>query len=299
MRTLLLGVLLLLTACQQLGESISLDEISGRAKRGDRIVIGQLVGLLGSDGELTNDRVYAVLVALDSAAVVPVLLPAVTSKDRLQREYVIAALGNHQAVAAVEPLTGVLADQTLKRRYVAAWALGEIADSSCVPPLLSALADPETEVRKAATRALIKLNRLAVEPLIDFLPSADRLAAAGSIRVLGDIADPRAFEVLAAQVDGEHRVDVMHAFGKLKAPQAEPLLVAALADQDWQVRMHAAMALSTVGTTASVAPLEQTLEDGVKVVREWSARSLEAVTGKRYQYRNEVGELVAPYNIYH
>jgi HEAT repeat protein len=63
--------------------------------------------------------------------------------------------------------------------------------------------------------------------------------------------------------------------------------------------MSAAMALSVVGTAAAVAPLETALADEVNVVREWSARSLEMVTGQRYQYRNETGELVAPYNIYH
>lgn len=292
-------LLLLLGGCQQLGESISLDEISAKARTGDRAAIEQLVGLLDSEGDLTNDRVYAELVGLNSAEAVPALLAAVGSADTIQREYVIAALGNHQAGEAVGPLQAVLADHTLKRRYAAAWALGEIGIPGCVPPLLQALADPEAEVRKAATRALIKLNRWSVEPLIAFLPTADSIAAAGAIRVLGDIADRRAFAVLATQVGGENRAAAVLALGKLKEPLAEPLLVSALADQDWRVRMNAAMSLAVVGTSASVAPLEEALEDEVNVVREWSARSLEIVTGKRYQYRNEVGELVAPYNIYH
>lgn len=292
-------LLLLLSGCQQLGESISLEEISAKARTGDRAAIEQLVGLLGREGELTNDRIYAELVGLNSVTAVPALLAAVSSTDSIQREYVIAALGNHQAIEAIGPLTTILTDRALKRRYVAAWALGEISQPSCVPPLLLALDDPAAEVRKAATRALIKLNSWAVEPLIAFLPTANARAAAGAIRVLGDIADPRAFAVLTAQVGGEDRGEAILALGKLKEPLAEPLLVVALADQDWRVRMNAAMSLAVVGTPASVAPLEAALEDEVKVVREWSARSLEIVTGKHYRYRNEVGELVAPYNIYH
>lgn len=299
MKLLLLAILLSLVGCQQLGESISLDEITGKARTGDRSSIERLVGLLGSDGELTNDRVYSVLVALTSAEVVPVLLPAVASRDRVQREYVIAALGNHRAAEAIEPIAAVLVNPQLKRRYVAAWALGEISSPSCVAPLLHALSDSEAEVRKAATRALIKLNRLATEPLLAFLPGAAPLAAAGAIRALGDIADPRAFAVLAAQVAGENRADVVLALGKLQDPQAEPLLVAALADHEWRVRMNASMALAVIGSKDSVAPLEVALEDEVNVVREWAARSLETVSGERYRYRNEVGELVAPYNIYH
>lgn len=300
MRALLLFLLLLLlSGCQQLGESISLDEISAKARTGDRTAIEQLVGLLGSDGELTNDRVYALLVGLNPADAIPVLLKAVHSKDKVKREYVIAALGNHQATEAITAIAEVLSDRQLKRRYVAAWALGEIAQPDCVQPLLNALGDPETDVRKAATRALIKLNRLATEPLVAFLSQAEAIAAGGAIRALGDIADPLAFEALVAKIAGTNRADVILALGKLKDPRAETLLIAALLDSDWQVRMNAAMALSTVGGSASVAPLEATLEDEVNVVREWSARSLEILTGQRYHYRNEAGEMVIPYNIYH
>ena len=299
MRILLLGLLLLLTACQQLGETISLDELSASARIGNQTAIAKLVGLLGSEGELTNDRIYALLVSLNSAEVIPALLAAVDSPDRVQREHVIAALGNHKAAQAVGPISKVLADQHLQRRYVAAWALGEIATAESVPPLLLALADPQAEVRKAATRSLIKLNRQALQPLIKFLPTAGPLAAAGAIRALGDIADPSSFAVLAEQARGENRAAVVLALGKLKEPHAEPLLVAALQDQNWQVRMYAAMALGAINAKTAVAPLEVALNDEVNVVREWAARSLETVSGKRYQYRNEAGELVAPYNIYH
>ncbi|WP_303720604.1 HEAT repeat domain-containing protein [Malonomonas rubra] len=298
MRYLLL-LLLFFTGCQQLGESISLDEVSAKARSGDRKAIEQLVGLLSSEGELTNERVYSVLVSLNSAEVIPVLLGKVHSSDRIQREYVIAALGNHQAATAVKPIAEVLADRQLKRRYIAAWALGEIAQPDCVQPLLNALGDSDGEVRKAATRSLIKLNRLATEPLIDFLSHTESTTAAGAIRALGDIADPLAFEVLANRIKGANRAEVILALGKLKDSRSEPLLIEALQDADWQVRMNAAMALSEVGGAASIMPLETALQDDVNVVREWSARSLEMLTGKHYRYRNETGELVLPYNIYH
>ena len=48
-----------------------------------------------------------------------------------------------------------------------------------------------------------------------------------------------------------------------------------------------------------MAPLRKTLEDDVHVVREWSARSLEVITGQHLKYRNEKGEYVTPYTIYH
>ena len=60
----------------------------------------------------------------------------------------------------------------LERRYVAAWALGEIGTDAAIPGLVLALNDANSEVRRYATRALIKLNRIAVQPLIDSLENA-------------------------------------------------------------------------------------------------------------------------------
>jgi HEAT repeat protein len=63
--------------------------------------------------------------------------------------------------------------------------------------------------------------------------------------------------------------------------------------------MNAATALGPIGSIQQAEALEVLLEDEVNVVREWAARSLEMMTGKRYTYRNEAGEYVQPYNIYH
>lgn len=298
-KKLLAAVFLLLTACRQGGESLSLEALSAVARSGDQAAIEKLVGLLGTEGELANDRIYALLISLSPQLVVPALLNEVGGSDPVRREYVIAALGNHKAIAATGPIASVLADQRLGRRYVAAWALGEIGGQGCVNPLLRALSDPQAEVRKTSTRALIKQQRITLEPLLRFLPAADPLAAAGAIRALGDMADPRAFDVLAEQVRGENRAEVILALGKIKSPRAEGLVLEALHDPRWQVRMHAAMALGEVGSASVVPSLEGALEDEVNVVREWAARSLEKVTGRPCTYRNEAGEMVAPYTIYH
>ena len=50
---------------------------------------------------------------------------------------------------------------------------------------------------------------------------------------------------------------------------------------------------------AAAAALSKTVEDEVHVVREWSARSLEMVTGKPVLYRNSHDEYVRPYQVYH
>lgn len=296
-RLLLLLLLLLVSACQQSGP-LDLDALAGRARGGDAAACRKLVDLLGNGENRVNDRVYPLLVELGAAAV-PYLLERVEDPDRIRREHVIAALGNLRTREAVAPIGRVLRQTGLERRYVAAWALGEIGDAAAIPALIASLDDEDAEVRKYATRSLIKLDRATVTPLIDYLRNASPRGAAGAIRALGDIGDPAALPVLLAQATGVNRPEVFLALGKLKDPRAEAALIAGLGDRDWRVRMNAALALGPVGTSASVPALRKGLDDEVMVVREWSARSLGVITGKQVNYRNERGEEVAPYSVYH
>jgi len=293
----LIGALLLVSGCSR-DAAINLEELGGKARSGDRTALVRLVELLARPEGQVAEQAYPVVVAAGDQAV-PVLLEKVGATNRQQREYVIAALGTLKAPSAVVPIGRVLADRSLERRYVAAWALGEIGSPDGIPALLAALDDPNTEVRRYATRALIKINRPAVGPLIEHLRTAKGESAAGAIRALGDIADPAALEVLLAHIDGPQRADAFLALGKLRDPRAEVALLKGLQDTDWKVRMNAAMALGPLGGPEAAVALTKTLDDEVHVVREWSARSLEMVSGQPVLYRNSKGEMVRPYNVYH
>jgi len=287
----------LLAGCTR-DAAVNLEELASRARSGEGAAITRLVELLAErDGKIA-EQAYPAVVAAGSEAV-PVLLDRIGTGDRQQREYIVAALGTLKAQAAVPALSQVLADRTLERRYVAAWALGEIATPEGIPALLGALGDPNREVRRYATRALIKINRPAVAPLLAYLQTADGEGAAAAIRALGDIADPAALDALLAHAGGAQRAEALLALGKLRDPRAEAVLIRGLNDDDWQVRMNAAMAIGPLGGPMAAAALRRTLDDEVHVVREWSARSLEMVTGQPVLYRNAKNELVRPYNVYH
>ncbi len=296
-RLAILILFVALMACQET-RPLDLPGLEGRAKAGDAEACRELVGLLGWSDNGVNDRAYAILVALGPEAI-PYLAEGLGSDDPVQREHVVAALGTLQASGQVEAIAGLLADRSFARRYVAAWALGEIGQPQGLPALIRALSDDNAAVRRYATRALIKYNREAVAPLLEALPAADDVAAAALIRVLGDIGDRRALPALLERSTGTHRAEVFAALGKLKDPTAEQALIDGLADPSWSVRMNAAMALGPLGTEHAVASLRRTLDDEERVVREWAARSLEMITGERVLYRNQSGELVPPYNVYH
>lgn len=289
--------LIVLSACTA-DPALDLDQLEANARGGDQSAIASLVGLLSAKDPGIADRVYATLVEVGERAV-PLLIEHVKSDDKQLREYAIAAMGTLKVDAAVSPISSILARDDLERRYVAAWALGEIGGDAAIPALLGALADQNNEVRRYATRALIKQNKVAVMPLIDYLNGAQGEGAAAAIRALGDIADKRALDVLLIQAQGDQRAEAFLALGKLRDSRAESALVAGLLDTDSQVRMNAAMALGPLGGPTAAEALSVTLEDEVHVVREWSARSLEMITGKPVHYRNSQDEYVRPYQVYH
>lgn len=297
MRIAILLLLFLLTACQQQG-TVDLEGLKARAQAGDEAACRKLVSLLGEAGRESHARIYPFLLELGERAV-PCLLEAVGTADPVRREQVIAALGTLKVSQAAEPIAQVLSDRSLQRRYVAAWALGEIGSPQGIPALIAVLDDDDAEVARRAVRALIRLNLPAVPALLDYLPEASPRGAAAAVRALGDIGDPRALEPLLLQVEGPNRSEVFQALGKLKDQRAEQVLIAGLSDPQWRNRMQAAMALGASGTTAAAIPLRKALGDEVTVVREWAARSLEVLTGQHVLYRNDQGEQVLPYSIYH
>lgn len=294
---LLTAMLILAAGCTQ-QKAVDLQRIEGQARGGDLAAIGELVDLLAAEHEALRDRAYAIVIDIGASAV-PALLQRLAGADVPQREYIAAALGNAKAKEAVVPLSEMLGRKGERRRYIAAWALGEIGDLGALPALTVALGDDDSEVRKSAIRSLILLGRPAVPSLLDYLQGAVPPGEKSAILALGDIADPRALPALLQRTRGEARAEVFLALGKLKDARAEQALIGGLADSSWQVRMNAAMALGPVGSEACVPALKGAIEDEVLVVREWAARSLEMVTGQRITFRNEQGEQVAPYNVYH
>jgi HEAT repeat protein len=286
----------LVTGCESDRTPLDFNALERQVRQGDEAALRKTAQLLGHP--VLSERAYALLMEQGETSV-PFLMELIEDPDPARREAAIAALGNLGAPQAADRIAQILADTALERRYVAAWALGKINDPAFTGELITALDDANFEVRRQAVRALVRIHRPAVPALIEALPHASPQMARGIIHALGDIGDRRALEALLEQPHADHRAETMLALGKLRDPQATDALIAGLTDEDWQVRMNAAMALGPLGAQKAEQPLRQTLEDEVTVVREWSARSLEMITGQRTLYRNAKGEMVPPDNVYH
>lgn len=138
-------------------------------------------------------------------------------------------------------------------RWECVWALGEIGDHRAVEPLIEALEDTDSSVSEGAALALSKLGSLAVDRLIEALPSADPEVRLAVVWVLGVVRDQRAAAT---------------ALGRLRAPSAVPLLVDLLRDQDEEVRGAAANALGLVADARAIGPLLELMRSGGEAATE-------------------------------
>lgn len=161
---------------------------------------------------------------------------------------------------AAGPLAGALGDASWRVRRAAAEGLARGSDESSVAALLAAVRERHRDpaVLNAALAALIQAERDVVPSLLESLQ-----AAAGNAELrtylalaLGLLEDPRAVPALLAALDDEDanvRYHVIEALGRIRA-RAAALTVAAVAEsRDFSVAFAALDTLALIGEP-SVAP---------------------------------------------
>lgn len=294
------AALAVVSGCATIRSASDVEPVAVKAAAGDDSSIEALVGALRSGDREVRGAAYSALTSA-GAPVVPRLIIALGDEDAEIREYAAGALGNIGDDRAVGPLMDML-ENADEKRYVAAWALGEIRAEAATGMLVEAIGEQNEALQKEATRALIKIGAPAVPALIDALesPSGDRRKYAA--RALGVMQDQRAEEPLIKRLsDSSHDVTAAAALalGTAGTKAATAPLVAALYSGHVTTRVNAAIALGQLDTKDAVGPLEKIMDtDEDPYVREWSARALENITGNRYKYRDENGDMVYPYNLY-
>lgn len=158
------------------------------------------------------------------AAVDPVIA-SLRDPDPGVRSQMAHILSKLRDVRAVAPLGALFDDPVPGVRAAAAFALGQIGGAGAVSRLISALGEREPLVGDAATAALMRTGREAVVPLTAVALHADR-----------PLARRRAVEALGS-------------LGKGQGDDGTTLtLVAALHDEDAQVRFEALVGLGGVNS---------------------------------------------------
>ena len=187
---------------------------------------------------------------------------------------VLVAIGS---LDAVPDLIARVADVDPRLRRLAVEALGTMRSRAAVPALVKALTDRSRGVRRGAAGALKKIGASAVPELVEKLSGSDReqrRAAADVLRGIGwrppDTESAVAYHLAAGS--------------RQRAPwlqtEAVPGLVAALRDDDFEVRRNAAGTLGEIGDPIAARALIDALSDSRRAVRKKAAEALRAIADK-------------------
>lgn len=161
-------------------------------------------------------------------------------------------------------------------RIAAARRLGEKGCKSAVPALIKLLRDDDWRVRDAAAQALGKLKAAAAVPALletlrvgrpgPFGNNNNSTVITWAIREIGVLAIPVLIDALGDE-DWRIRLFATDVLGEIADSDATNALTEALHDPEWRVRWRAAEALGKVGNTAAVSDLCEALRDSTKDVR--------------------------------
>jgi HEAT repeat protein len=140
--------------------------------------------------------------------------------------------------------------------------LGELRPAEGLPLVLDKLGSEVLAVRLAAVRALGRYEASeAVAPLVALLDAPHPMLRDAAVTALGEIGDPAALEPLRAMLTpGGLGLQAGEAIGRLRTPEAEAVLVAALRSEDPWVRRGAIAGLESCGSEAGLEALHRLMK---------------------------------------
>ncbi len=139
--------------------------------------------------------------------------------------------------------------------------------------------DSEPDVQAAAADALggLKLTE-AFEDLVDvYQKSSDWLIQFSIIATLGELGEPRSFELLKEALTSENNLvqtAAISSLGELGDRRAIPILLPFADNDDWQVRHRLTQALGRLGGEEVYPTLEQLAGDEVELVAQEAKNNL-------------------------
>jgi cyclophilin family peptidyl-prolyl cis-trans isomerase/HEAT repeat protein len=189
-----------------------------------------------------------------------VLLDLLSEEAAPVRAAAMGALGRIDPDTLMIALSGLDSDSDWTVRSAHASILSSLPAERATPLLTRMLSDPDQRVVAAVLRALVKVRAPGAERLLtERLQADDEAVRAVAAAGLGELVAP-VFPVLAdayrAWKDEPSyvpRAAALEAMAKIDERAAAPLLLEALKDRDWAVRVRAAELLRDSGTTEEVS----------------------------------------------
>jgi HEAT repeat protein len=207
------------------------------------------------------------------------LLRSEAFSDRIQG---INALREMAAADAFGLLLPVLNDPNVRVRYAAVSLLASVGQADrpqSLVALRAGLKDPESDVVAAAADAIAGLRLHDGYPDLRDLYQAttDWIVRFSIVSALGELGDPRGFEILEHALQSQDPLLVpaaIGALGELGDPQAIPMIMPYVSDPDWQIRHRVLQAFLRFDTPETRAALQILAQDSEAPIAQQAQQAL-------------------------
>lgn len=184
---------------------------------------------------------------------------------------------------AFELIKPIVNDKNTRVRYAAVSQLDTLGQQD----LVSSLAilrdrlynDPEPDVQAAAADAIggLKLTEAFDDLLKMYHQSSDWLIQFSIIATLGELGEPRGFELLKEALESDNNLvqtAAISSLGELGDSRAVSFLIPFADHDDWQVRYRLIQALGRLGGEQANSTLEKLTQDEVEQVAQEAKNNL-------------------------
>ncbi|NER51761.1 MAG: HEAT repeat domain-containing protein [Symploca sp. SIO1A3] len=182
-----------------------------------------------------------------------------------------------EPAVAFELVQPLINDRNTRVRYAAVSQMDMLGTQDLAVSLKilrDRLSDSEPDVQAAAADALgaLKLTEAYDDLQQLYQDSPEWLVKVSIIATLGELGDPRSFELLLSALGSDNsliQTMAISALGELGNTSAVPLLIPYATNPDWQVRYRVAQALGKLGGEEVRSTLETLADDSfVQVAQE-------------------------------
>jgi HEAT repeat protein len=200
------------------------------------------------------------------------LLESADYGDRLRG---VNQLRSLEPKRAFEMIQGVVTDSNVRVRYAAVSQLATLGHQNSQRSLEilrdRLINDKEMDVQAAAADALgaLKLTEAFEDLQMLFQTTPEWLVRMSIVAALGELGDPRVFELLKEALASENELvqtAAVGALGELGDIRAVPLLIPYASNPDWQIRYRVVQALGHLGGAEASQMLTHLSNDPVDQV---------------------------------
>lgn len=207
-----------------------------------------------------------------------------SSEDYGKRISGVNQLRQLEPAVAFELIQPVMNDKNTRVRYAAVSQMDTLGDQdlqATLTMLRDRLNDSEPDVQAAAADALgaLKLTQAYEEMQQLYRQTPEWIVQFSIIAALGELGDPRSFELLKEALECDTsliQTAAISSLGELGDPRAVPLLIPFATNSDWQIRYRLVQALSNLGGAEVRSTLEALANDEQEEVAKEAQAALQS-----------------------